>query len=247
MTDNPQNTLPMSADAQQAYDRMRQAAQLHRERNIQVKRERLIEPSGLGKRFADATFDEYLTENQQQAHALEACRRFAGNFTKVLELGSNLVMLGNTGTGKTMLAACILTTIIRAGHTGKYHTVQTLIREFRSSWGKDSKTSEREMLAGLANLDLLIVDEVGVQYGTDAEKVALFEVINARYEAMKPTILISNLMTRQDGTPGPCIEDSMGDRIIDRLRHNGLFLGFNWQSKRCQSGKQANNKGIVDK
>ena len=61
MTDNPQNTLPMSTDAQQAYDRMRQAAQLHRERNIQVKRERLIEPSGLGKRFADATFDEYLT------------------------------------------------------------------------------------------------------------------------------------------------------------------------------------------
>ena len=242
MTDNPQNPPPMSTEAQQAYDRMRQASRLHRERNIQVERERLIESSGLGKRFAEARFEEYQTENPQQAHALEACRRFASNFARVLELGSNLVMLGNTGTGKTMLAACILTTIIRGGHTGKYYTVQTLIREFRSGWGKESKTSELEMLSGLASLDLLIVDEVGVQYGTDAEKVALFEVINGRYEAMKPTILISNLMTRQDGITGPCIEDSMGDRIIDRLRHNGLFLGFNWQSKRRQSGKQANDK-----
>ena len=160
------------------------------------------------------TFDDYATETEQQAHNLDACRRFASNFDKVMELGSNITMLGNTGTGKTMLAACILTMIIRSGHTGKYFTVQTLIREIRSSWDRESKVSEREMLAHLVGYDLLIVDEVGVQYGTDAEKVALFEVINGRYEAMKPTIVISNLNV--DG-----MKKYLDERGYDRLRENG--------------------------
>lgn len=238
MTNEAPISAHVSEEGRRAYERMQEAAKAHRERSIANDREKMIESCGIGKRFASMTFDDYATETEQQAHNLDACRRFASNFDKVMELGSNITMLGNTGTGKTMLAACILTTIIRAGRTGKYFTVQTLIREIRSSWDRESKVSEREMLAQLVGYDLLIVDEVGVQYGTDAEKVALFEVINGRYEAMKPTILISNLMPRQEGRPGPCIEDSMGDRIIDRLRHNGVFLGFNWQSKRAQSGKQ---------
>ena len=238
MTQVAPKSTQASIEGQQAYERMRSLAEAHRERQEAIKREKAIEFCGIGKRFAGMTFNDYRAETEQQAHALDACKRFAGNFTRVLELGSNIVMLGNTGTGKTMLAACTMMEVIRAGYTGKYFTVQTLIREIRSSWDRESKVSEREMLAQLVGYDLLIVDEVGVQYGTDAEKVALFEVINGRYEAMKPTILISNLMPRQEGRPGPCIEDSMGDRIIDRLRHNGVFLGFNWQSKRAQSGKQ---------
>ncbi len=42
-------------------------------------------------------------------------------------------------------------------------------------------------------MDLLIIDEVGVQFGSAAEMAILQEIINARYEIILPTILISNL------------------------------------------------------
>ena len=220
-------------EAQQAYERMRDSAEMHRKRQDAIKREKAIEFCGIGKRFAGMTFADYRADTEQQIHALEACKRFAGNFTRVLELGSNIVMLGTTGTGKTMLAACTLMDVIRAGYTGRYHTVQTLIREIRSSWDKESKSSERETLAQLAGYDLLVVDEVGVQYGTDAEKVALFELINARYEAMKPTIVISNLTLKtQDGAHGVTIHDALGDRVVDRLRQNSAVIPFAWSSWR---------------
>ena len=40
--------------------------------------------------------------------------------------------------------------------------------------------------------DLLILDEVGVQNVTEFERTVMLELINSRYEAMKPTIVISN-------------------------------------------------------
>lgn len=78
--------------------------------------------------------------------------------------------------------------------------------------------------------DLLIIDEVGVQFGSDAEKLILFEVINTRYESMKPTILISNLALNK-------LAGFIGERVIDRMKDGGgCTLAFTWDSYRSRSG-----------
>lgn len=59
--------------------------------------------------------------------------------------------------------------------------------------------------------NLLVIDEIGVQFGSEAEKIILFEIINERYEAMKPTILISNLSQQELGA-------YVSERIVDRMR-----------------------------
>ena len=56
------------------------------------------------------------------------------------------------------------------------------------------------MVAGFIRPDLLILDEVGVQFGSETEKMILFEIINGRYEQLKPTIVISNRRTRSPTT-----------------------------------------------
>ena len=74
--------------------------------------------------------------------------------------------------------------------------------------------------------DLLVIDEVGVQFGTDTEKMILFEILNERYENLKPTILISNLSIES-------LKKFTGDRVIDRMKENkGKVLIFNWNSAR---------------
>ena len=72
--------------------------------------------------------------------------------------------------------------------------------------------------------DLLILDEVGVQFGSDFEKQILFDVLNERYEKLKPSILLSNI-------PGDQLADYLGERVTDRLRENGgKMIGFDWDS-----------------
>ena len=68
-----------------------------------------------------------------------------------------------------------------------------LTRAVKNCWRNDSEKTADDAIEHYASLDLLIVDEVGVQFGSAAEMAILQEIINARYEGILPTILISNL------------------------------------------------------
>lgn len=221
-------------EANEARQRLQELAKRSNEAQALRRREESLQWCGLGKRFLEATFDSYEVITPEQQRVLDVCRRFGTNFSAALEKGSNLVLLGNTGTGKTMLAAAILTSIIRAGYTGRYYTVHGLIRTIRDTWDKASPITERELMKQLINYDLLVLDEVGVQFGSEAEKVNIFELINGRYERMKPTIAISNLTLRTDESQQATIDDALGDRVVDRLKHNSVVIPFGWESWRVK-------------
>ena len=56
----------------------------------------------------------------------------------------------------------------------------------------------------------------------------LFTLLNGRYEAMRPSIVISNLTVSE-------VSKYLGDRVYDRLRENGGgVLAFDWQSFRTK-------------
>src|SRR5205807_4134266 len=64
------------------------------------------------------------------------------------------------------------------GYTALFVTVSEAIRAVRRTWRREAQQSEDEVLRCFTQSDLLILDEVGVQYGTEAEQVTLFEIIN---------------------------------------------------------------------
>ena len=53
--------------------------------------------------------------------------------------------------------------------------------------------SERQAMADFAKQALRVVEKVRRQYGTQAERSMFFDVIDQRYENLKPTVLVSNL------------------------------------------------------
>ena len=90
-----------------------------------------------------------------------------------------------------------------------------------------SDVTESQVIADFAGYDLLIIDEVGVQTGTDAESKALFDVFNERYQNLKPTVLISNLDAEG-------FVQAVGRRIADRVKEDGgEILSFDWESHRA--------------
>lgn len=190
----------------------------------------LLGNSGIPKRFQGKTFDNYqLSEgNAKQEEVFNRVVAFSEEFKPSQEhSGRCIVMIGDTGTGKSHLACAVASHVIKKYcGTARFTSVSEINRLVRESKGYNAKYSETEVIEAFGNYDLLIVDEVGIQSGSDAESRALFDVFNARYQNMKSTIVISNLNQAQ-------VREALGQRIFDRLKEGGgEVLVFHWGSHR---------------
>ena len=81
------------------------------------------------------------------------------------------------------------------------------------------------MIKNFQMYDLLIIDEIGVQSGTDNERNILFEIVNGRYENVRPTIIISNRDVKE-------VAELISERSVDRITEGGAIIPFNWESSR---------------
>jgi len=207
------------ADEKKAQEDAQKAA-----KDTQERYERALRVAGIPHRFEAKSFDSFVADTDAKERALSVSMEFASNFKQHHKVGSTMVFSGKPGTGKSHLAIAILREVMKSG-SGLYTSAIDAVRMVRDTWRKNSEKSETEVLRVLASVDLLVLDEVGVQYGTEAEQVTLFDIIDKRYRDMMPMILLTNM-----GTKG--MREFLGDRSYDRLREAGLWVPFDWESHR---------------
>ena len=180
---------------------------------------------GVSKRNLSKTFDTYLVNTPEQDKAKRLYKEFSDSVCNGSPV-KNKIVCGSVGTGKTHLASSVVNAITRSGKTCELVKIIELIRQFKRTWAKDANHTEREFLDYYTNISALIIDEVGVQFGSDTEKMVIFDIIDGRYNNMLPTILISNLAL-------PEVKELIGDRAIDRLREDGgQVVAMQWESHR---------------
>ena len=203
---------------------------------------RLLEDSMLKRRFVEKSFENfslYGEHQDRQAKILAYARFFADDFARHRDAGTWLLFVGNTGTGKGHLCAAIINRIIQAGWSALFTKTPRLLREIKETFNRDAEVTQSEILRRMGELDLLVIDEVGVQFGTDTERMILYEVLDLRYEAMLPVILTSNVRNLKS------LEELLGERIIDRLFEGGSrILFFDWESYR-RFNHQGTNEGML--
>lgn len=205
------------------------AAALQRRREA---REAAIGEADIPPRFQARDFDAFNADSDEKRRALTVARDFAEQFPENHRKGAGLVFAGLPGTGKSHLAAAIMLELV-GRYAVRYTTCMGLIRMVRDTWRRDSEISERAILRMLCEeLDLLVIDEVGAQYGTDGEQNLIFEVMDRRYSGMRPTILLTN--QDKDG-----FKAFVGDRVFDRLRETSRWVAFDWPSYRPTARGQA--------
>jgi DNA replication protein DnaC len=144
--------------------------------------------------------------NRQQVLSLGSCRWIPDRH--------NLLITGPTGIGKSFLACAFVERACRRGFTAGYIRMPRLLHEVAVGRGDGSYT---RLLARLAKLDLLAIDDWLLAPLRDAERRDLLEVIEERAE--RASTLIAGQLPVDDwhaviGDP------NQADAICDRLLHN---------------------------
>lgn len=200
--------------------------------------QRRMGEAAIAPRFQDCRLDNYRVNCAEQDHALQFALDFVDNYADIYkQSGKCALFLGRTGTGKTHLACAIVYDLIEQGFSAVYTSVSKMLRRIRSTYNIKKGETEAAAIDIFTAPDLLIIDEVGVQFGTEYERNMLFDIINARYEEKKNTILISNMpfqsQTSDDGEEIIGLFDYLGETTLLRLYEDGgEIIPFTWDNER---------------
>lgn len=180
--------------------------------------------SGILPLHAGCTVDNYIADTPEKQNVKAFAREYIDRFH--LNNGSGFIFSGTPGTGKNHLAAAICNELMQKNKTCLVITVTELMQKMRNCYQKDSETSEDQFIRSMVDFDLLILDEIGLQRKTDAEALAINQIVDKRICMLKPTGMLTNL-------DGQGMNEVLGVRIMDRMRMNGgKWKSFNWASYR---------------
>ncbi len=191
------------------------------------------ESSGIGKLIKTQSFEtfdlSYYSENEQTLKTVtdnyNFCKRYAVEFNG--EDTKNLLMLGNTGLGKTHLSTSIAKVVIESGYDVSYETAQNIFADFETERFGRSYENEAKNLDMYFDCDLLIIDDLGAEMTNQFTISCLYNIINTRINRNKSTIINTNLTADE-------LRRKYNDRITSRLLGEFYLLRFLGKDIRAQ-------------
>ena len=167
--------------------------------------------SGLGALLQRQTFDNfsldfYAAEPENlrlMERTLAMAREYAEGFT--LHSG-NLIFFGRTGLGKTHLSTAIAREVIVRGYDVRYDSLPNILSDFEFDRYKSSYKEESLRAEKYLTCDLLIMDDLGTEVVNQFTLSCLYNIINTRLCAERPTIISTHLG-----------EDALQERYHDRI------------------------------
>src|SRR5512135_382139 len=104
-----------------------------------------------------------------------------------------LLLQGSYGCGKTHLAAAIANACLARGLSVKFVNVPDLLDYLRSAYNPAVGETYDERFTEVRDAPLLILDDLGTQNATSWAEEKLYQILNARYIAKRPTVITTNL------------------------------------------------------
>lgn len=194
-----------------------------------------LESSGMCDLIERQTFDNFdLSFYTGEAYnrmvtILSMAKKYAADFEP--EKAASIIMLGNTGLGKTHISSAMGGVIIGNGNDVYYSGAVDMMADFESErFGGDRISETTSVTEKYYSCDLLIIDDLGTELINQFSTSCLYNVINSRLIRKKATIINTNF-TRDE------LRKKYQDRITSRIFGEYLvwpFIGTDIREKKLQ-------------
>ncbi len=181
------------------------------------------------KELKDFDFEFQPKINKQQFLDFESLR--------FLENNSSIILIGNSGVGKTHLATSIGIAAAKKRVSTYFIKCQDLIEQLKKAY-LENKLDDR--IKHFSKYKLLIIDEIGYLPIGEQEAKMFFQLIDRRYEK-KSTIVTSNINLSDWNQI--FVDNMLASAILDRLVHHSTIINILGNSYRTATALSK----IVDK
>jgi DNA replication protein DnaC len=169
----------------------------------------------------DVSFRASRTLNRSQIMSLASSQWVASRH--------NILITGPTGVGKSYLACALCHSAIRQGYTALYRRASRLFEDLATARG-DGRYPR--LLASLARVDILCIDDFGLSSLAGNQPTDLLEILEDRIDR-RSTIVTSQLPL--DAWHKLFPDPTFGDAILDRLTHSAHSIPITGDSMRHHS------------
>ncbi len=185
-----------------------------RETRVKIERSmNIYARSGINKKYRWKFLSHYESVNKTASEAKSFAYDIVRNYPDV---NKGVYLWGNPGTGKTLLASIILTEIIvRHAVESRFVSIsRDLFKNLMSTFvaGSEKYGDSSRIEKELASVDVLAVDDFGVQKETPWKEETLYDLVDARYEAQRFTIFTSN------SNPYQSLSALSQGRVLSRIK-----------------------------
>jgi DNA replication protein DnaC len=149
----------------------------------------------------------------------------------------SVILIGESGTGKTMLATALAVCACQQGRRVRFTTLAALANELQEA---ESKRELARVIARYARTELVVLDELGYLALPEGAAELVFQVISERNERAS-LIVTTNLPFGEWTKVFP--DARLAKAVVDRITHRAHIIETGTESWRFRHGIQRNGKG----
>ena len=162
------------------------------------------------KRY-QAGFDGWLTDNQERLFLKNLADKWLAKFRPGCQ--GLILTHGETGVGKTFLAACIAKEVLGKRHRVVWKSVARLINELEACYKDDVNYTALDLVDEILEADLIVLDDLGAERATEWVQEKIYLLVNEAEQQEKTLIVTTNIPLDNLADKWP----EQGKRIANRI------------------------------
>ncbi|MGH9475691.1 MAG: ATP-binding protein [Terriglobales bacterium] len=197
----------------------------------------LLAAAQIPPRYQHCTLENFITEGSRElilAHraAVAYSRDYPGGVDRDR---SGLLLYGGVGSGKSHLAVAMAARLLERGIACRFVDHRALLKQIQATFDPANPLTEAGVVQPLLEVEVLILDDLGVGRATEWALETLHYILNHRYSQQRATIVTTNLEDSETrarrltdaGEAGPTsLAQVVGERLRSRLYEMCVFVAL---------------------